>query len=316
MGEVLEVDEILCYISNKVDVVPNEQLVDICVNSFDSNEISASKLRLFTKCERGPDNDPPDEGVKFIARRGPNSAKNNVQDIIGLLLELGADAPLFAAVNLNKLPPISIENIDVKALLKMVESLNTDVQVLKKCVSKQQLTITDLHETVRAQNVPSESAPNTEQVVNNAVELSAQQSVDVSTAATSSNTNMQNNVNSYANRLKAPAPPRVNRRQTFVTGNGKPTTNASKLTGVRREKRAHVFVTRLSPDCEANDIVDFFDKNFNVNAIVEKLVTNHDDVFSSFHITCECEPSVLLNADLWPEHCLIRRWWNRSRTPT
>ena len=110
-------------------------------------------------------------------------------------------------------------------------------------------------------------------------------------------------------------PPRPPRQASgsFVAGKNKPNNSASKLTGVRRDKRSHVFVTRLSPDCEADDIVGFIATNLNLTAEVEKLKTNHDDIFSSFHISCACEPKVLLNADLWPEHCLVRRWWNRSR---
>ena len=53
-ANVCEVDEILCYIANKLDSLPAEQLVNICATSFDDADIKASKLRLFTKFNRGP----------------------------------------------------------------------------------------------------------------------------------------------------------------------------------------------------------------------------------------------------------------------
>ena len=126
----IEIDEILCYISNRIDSVPNDQLVAICVNSFEASEIKDSKLRLFNKCERGPENDDPPPGcTKYQARRGVNSANNNVQDIIALMQELGTNCPSYAAVNLNKLPPITLDIIDVKALLSSL-SINAIPYVL------------------------------------------------------------------------------------------------------------------------------------------------------------------------------------------
>ena len=58
----IENDEILCYISNRLDSVPNDQLVATCVNSFEAFEIKDSTLQLFNKCERGPENDNPPAG--------------------------------------------------------------------------------------------------------------------------------------------------------------------------------------------------------------------------------------------------------------
>ncbi len=157
MTDILEVDEILCFISNKLDSVPNDQLVTICVNSFEATDIKSSKLRLFKKVGRGPDDvQPSDGGIKFIARKGANCTTNNVQDIITLFLELGSDAPSFAAVNLNRMPPISIESVDIKALLKLVETLSTDVSTLKKCVHTQQKTISEMHDAMAAQRAQND----------------------------------------------------------------------------------------------------------------------------------------------------------------
>ena len=70
-----------------------------------------------------------------------------------------------------------------------------------------------------------------------------------------------------------------------MTGKSKPAVNSGKLSGVQRDKRSHVFVTRLSPACEEADIADLIRANLDLDAEVEKNSgTNHDEYFSSFHV--------------------------------
>lgn len=228
------------------------------------------------------------------------------------------------------MPPISIESVDIKALLKLVETLSTDVSTLKKCVHTQQKTISEMHDAMAAQRAQND------QIMTYA---SATASVPDSRRAAPSDTgnpptgNRQNNAapsgtgnapiandNQNGNGSvitnsgsKVENPPR-SRRRNIIAGNKKPTGNAGKISGVQRDQRSHIFVTRLSPDCEEDDIVAYIDANLHLTATVEKITgTAHDEVFSSFHVSCQCEPSILMNADLWPEHCLVRRWWLRSR---
>lgn len=54
------------------------------------------------------------------------------------------------------MPPISIESVDIKALLKLVETLSTDVSTLKKCVHTQQKTISEMHDAMAAQRAQND----------------------------------------------------------------------------------------------------------------------------------------------------------------
>ena len=96
------IDELLCYISCKLNLMKCDDLVSLCINSFTDSTIVASKLGLFEACKRGPNDPPPTGGgIKYQRRRGNNSMENDVRDIITLFQEMGSRAPKFAAVDLQ-----------------------------------------------------------------------------------------------------------------------------------------------------------------------------------------------------------------------
>ena len=116
----------------------------------------------------------------------------------------------------------------------------------------------------------------------------------------------------------------------------KPTTTVSdaqrsKVTTSRREARglvigkatdirirasmryANVFVSRLDPKVSCEDLCAYLQDIIQVRPIIEVVkVTDH---YSSFHITPECrDPSVFLDANIWPEGSLVR-WWRHKKDP-
>ena len=44
------VDELLCFLSNTIDVLLPQTIADLCATSFDDTEIENSKKRLFDLC--------------------------------------------------------------------------------------------------------------------------------------------------------------------------------------------------------------------------------------------------------------------------
>ena len=116
----------------------------------------------------------------------------------------------------------------------------------------------------------------------------------------------------------------------------KPTTTVSdaqrgKVTTSRREARglvigkatdirikasmryANVFVSRLDPKVSCEDLCAYLQDIIQVRPTIEAVkVTDH---YSSFHITSECrDPSVFLDANIWPEGSLVR-WWRHKKDP-
>ena len=147
------IDELLCFISWKLQVLTTDELVKVCADTFTEANIVESKLRLFTASSRGPGLDPVGNGIKFTRRQGDKRIENNLKDIIMLFQELGADAPKFAAADLNILPKCDTVNAhpsygtqasDIQCLLKAISDLRSDVSALTKTVASQQETISEL----------------------------------------------------------------------------------------------------------------------------------------------------------------------------
>ena len=114
------IDECLCFIINKHNVCAVDTLIKICSDTFDENEIEASKDLL---CNILPE---VSNGSAFKKRRNRGDrfdSKNvkNLCDIISLLQEKGdVPMPKVVALDLDKLPPIGFNNIDVSILLMLI----------------------------------------------------------------------------------------------------------------------------------------------------------------------------------------------------
>ena len=76
---------------------------------------------------------------------------------------------------------------------------------------------------------------------------------------------------------------------------------------------ANVFVSRLDPQVSCEDLCAYLQDIIQVRTTIEAVkVTDH---YSSFHITSECgDPSVFLDANIWPEGSLVR-WWRHKKDP-
>ena len=74
---------------------------------------------------------------------------------------------------------------------------------------------------------------------------------------------------------------------------------------------ANVFVSRLDPHLSCEDLSDYLLDTIHVRPTIEVVkVTDH---YSSCHITSECrDPSVFLDANIWPEGSLVR-WWRDKK---
>ena len=103
------VDELLCFLSNKIDVLRPQTIADLCATSYDDAEIENSKKRLFDLCA-------DENSSRFRRRQGPKKSAVNIDDMLRLLQEKGSDVPVFVARDLSRLPPITFDSVDVSSL--------------------------------------------------------------------------------------------------------------------------------------------------------------------------------------------------------
>ena len=142
------INGLLCFVYNKVDLMTTDCLEKLCIESFTETKIEEAKLLFFNACKKGP-NDPYVDGIEYKNRRGENKNSRNIHDIVELFLERGTDVPRFVAEDLNELPPLSMNDIDVTKLLRAVEDLKTKVCVLSSTVNAQQGVISELTSIVQ-----------------------------------------------------------------------------------------------------------------------------------------------------------------------
>ena len=327
MVKTIIVDELLCFLANKLDFINCDELVSLCTKSFDENIIKESKLTLFNACNRGPDDNPPLEGIKYRRCKGPNSVENNIKDMIKLFQELGDAAPPFAAVNLNALPTVSSDKVDVNGLVNMIAHLTETVARISTKLDKQNDTIASLQTTVANTSTVATYAEKLKTVDSRANKPPVQRrssSVDPENNNTQARgtTNETVNFSEVADDYNNPSLFQRQRRggrrrRLFRSGQHEARSPTSKMRGIQRVKSAELFITRLSPNCEPEDVKNFILANLNLNATVEKIESSRNTGHStSFHVSCECpDPKVFYDDKLWPQHVLYRRWYPPRRAP-
>ena len=131
------VNELLCFITNKMQTLPMQMIVQLCVNFYDDDVIVSAKTQLHELR-------PCENTTRVIRRKGPNRKESSVEDIYKFLDELGENVPTFVAHDLAALPPITFENIDLCTLLRAVQNSRDELAVITQTLSEQSVVNTDL----------------------------------------------------------------------------------------------------------------------------------------------------------------------------
>ena len=128
------INSLLCFIVNKIDILPPKSLVKLCVGSYSDKKIEDAKSLIFRLLH------DDSNSTKFINRHATTGketkGEKNLFDIIQLLLEKGTAAlPKFVTLDLSELPPITFDSIDVTVLLTKIQNLMVKVELLENGMS-------------------------------------------------------------------------------------------------------------------------------------------------------------------------------------
>lgn len=149
------IDEMLAFVQNKISVMDDDSLVQILRSSFESDEIKRSKTLLFESL-------PTDK--RNITRKKAGKETRDLIDIISLFRGSNSDMrPTFVARDLEKLPPITFDHVDVTKLLKDLVLLQSEIKEIKSnCVTKDQLedVKTDILKSLPSTSNADQSSPN------------------------------------------------------------------------------------------------------------------------------------------------------------
>lgn len=112
------ISELLAFIQNKLQVMDQVSLVQICSSAFNAEDILEAKNLLFDCIKT----------KKRSQRKRDGKSQRDLEDIIGLFRELDPNEfPVFVAKDLYKLPAINLDHVDVSKLLRDLLRLQNEV---------------------------------------------------------------------------------------------------------------------------------------------------------------------------------------------
>ena len=129
-GITLVVDEVLCFINNKLSLMGVTSIITLCENFYDDITVERAKMTLQKYCKN--------DSLEWKRRKGTtDKTTNNLKDIIkGIQCGDIGDVE-FVAKDLSKLPPISFNDLDAGAILQKMTKMGEEIKTLNKAVSKQ-----------------------------------------------------------------------------------------------------------------------------------------------------------------------------------
>ena len=118
------INELLCFVSNKCASMAYTMLCKLCTDFYREDDISCAKDTLYN-ATGGRD------GRRKVQHRGVKKSQRDMEDIIDLFLELPLhDIPMFVAKDISNLPPLSMNNFDMCSIVKKIETLECQVEIL------------------------------------------------------------------------------------------------------------------------------------------------------------------------------------------
>ena len=108
------INELLCYVQNKMENMPTNELCKIVIEFYTGGQIESAKTVLYESCEEV-------DGEHL----------NNVRDIIDRFNEVGLAAPQFVARNLTDMPPSTLGGFDIARIVKGLADMAEVFGVLK-----------------------------------------------------------------------------------------------------------------------------------------------------------------------------------------
>ncbi|PZC77472.1 hypothetical protein B5X24_HaOG203350, partial [Helicoverpa armigera] len=126
------INEVLAFICNKIDVMDEESISRICISAFSESEVKIAKDLLY---------DSISTTRRKITRKRDGKTLREIDDIICLLKETDPEEiPIFVARDLQKLPPVLFDHVDVTRLLKDLLKMQCEIKQIKEhYVTEEQL---------------------------------------------------------------------------------------------------------------------------------------------------------------------------------
>jgi len=129
------VSELLCFVTDKCNVLPVDDLVKICVDFYSESEIITARNIVDSVGARLPKRN-----------RSSDRLQLTVEDIVKSVLDPSITLPEFHAKNLARLPPVDVSHCDVSAILLELRALRAEVRSMGQVTATVETLKTELDE--------------------------------------------------------------------------------------------------------------------------------------------------------------------------
>ena len=180
----------------------------------------------------------------------PKKRRRTVADIVKICLDPNVQLPVFCSVNMNRIPAVGIEQVDISALLQEVPALRVEVRSFTRVKGE----IANIRDTLH--NIHNEAS--TSSTVINDPDFPALRQCSTDTSAPSATNFKEKPFAGVANSLRSSgliSKPEATRKSTKKPVVGASTSN-SHVKSVNTVRNVDLFVSRLHPDTHTNELVD------------------------------------------------------------
>lgn len=338
------VNELLCFVGNKVDSMPTDLIIKLVCDFYDEKEIESAKKMFFDLT----DDDRPSQ-MRNIKRQGPNKNTNNVTDIISLFQSLEVDrVPVFVARNLSNLPPISQNHFDMSSILREIETLKVMIQDKKGSRSEQDISrasyssenhehrVGEIHSSVSPVTVTSDtlssSSPNEDQSHNRVAEetedsysfsevvrkyAARKDSIPLRGQSRRGRGHQRGGFHSRPSQVpqgrSSYHPQRPASRGTVLYGTDSRVETGGIRAADRRQRKPRpkgpgIFVSRLHPETQENELASHIRRKSGLRCDVVKLQTRYR-TYSSFFVSIDrASMPKLFEPTYWPKDALVTEY--------
>jgi len=111
------VSELLCFVSDKCNILPFDDIVKLCADFYTESEIIEARNVIDSLGTRLPKR-----------KQSPDRLRLTMEDITKCILNPTINLPTFYAKNLARLPPVDMSHCDISAILLELRALRAEVR--------------------------------------------------------------------------------------------------------------------------------------------------------------------------------------------
>jgi len=301
--DVSNVNELICFVQQRSKAMAVDHLVDLCASFYNSEEIKTA-LTIVMKAA----------SLRVPAYKGADKDRKSVTDIIKICLDPNVQLPAFVALRLDRLPPVDVNHVDVSALLQELSLLRSEV----KAVAQLREEIVELRNSMDCLKAQCTMDTNSVSYDKNFPPIQKDIRPSTSNATAFSSLAADLHQDDFRTANHAGIKKGVTRKAKPVVGKA---TN-QKLTSVSTRRNVDIFVSRLHPLTESDDIIECvttvassLDRN---DIECQKLKSKYEDLYSSFYVCVRVDADkmkqmldILMSEESWPEGLLVRRYFKK-----